>query len=272
MSDNRTYSKSNDNNKIKSSGIQTTSSNVKENNFRQQKMIRQFAQTLICIVLICILGFVKDAIRQEKGKKREISEIQTRIKQQNDALEREAFLKKHEQFMQTFLEYKDRCNKIHSLIYRNPGEISKVTDSAQCDCYAYRANVKRIVNGDRTSLNFALLYVFFATLVFLLVRAIIDVSKDMCTPHDTSMEKLTLHDYASTSSYSRRSSAIVFQRRESKLFHHSFFMSFDHHQESQELTNQMGQKRASFGSTNGLQERLCSIPGHLFKGNQVVYH
>uniref|UniRef100_A0A336MXU0 CSON009374 protein n=1 Tax=Culicoides sonorensis TaxID=179676 RepID=A0A336MXU0_CULSO len=193
---------------------------VAQESFKHQKMIKQFAQTLIFIVLIFVASFFRDAIKNEKIKKRERAELAAQIARQNYLLERERFLEKHKVFLESFLEYEDHCNKIHALIFRNPSGLvlEKVIDNNYCisnkkNCLGTRKLPVRIQMGDRTPLDFALIYVFLASLMFLFVRAVIDVSKEFNAPHNENTEKTSLHDYASTSASnqnknsSRRSSS-----------------------------------------------------------------
>ncbi|XP_063707731.1 uncharacterized protein LOC134836459 isoform X2 [Culicoides brevitarsis] len=101
------------------------------NSFRNQKMIKQFAQTLIFIVLIFVASFFRDVIKQEKIRKKERAEMASQIAHQNYLLEQERFLVKHREFLSTFLQYEHHCNKIHALLYKNPCGLTKGSTSAE---------------------------------------------------------------------------------------------------------------------------------------------
>lgn len=173
--------------------------------FKNQKMIKQFAQTLILIVLIFVASFFRDTIKQEKIRKKERAELAAQIARQNYLLEQERFMEKHREFLSSFLQYENHCNKIHALIYKNPNGLEKVNDhkssiykNRHCKNNNRKLPVRKIQMADRTPLDFALIYVFLASLMFLFVRAIIDVSKEFNAPHNKKNEKTSsLHDYAS---------------------------------------------------------------------------
>ncbi|XP_063707730.1 uncharacterized protein LOC134836471 [Culicoides brevitarsis] len=191
------------------------------NSFRNQKMIKQFAQTLIFIVLIFVASFFRDVIKQEKIRKKERAEMASQIAHQNYLLEQERFLVKHREFLSTFLQYEHHCNKIHALLYKNPCGLTKVNDfKFNCkNCKGSSRSPKvRIQMGDRTPLDFALIYVFLASLLFLLVRAIIDVSKEFNAPSQDSDEKTSsLHDYATRRVSNASNSATPQKKRDSKV-------------------------------------------------------
>lgn len=272
---------------------------IANNSFKQQKMIKQFAQTLIFIVLIFVASFFRDAIKQEKIRKKERAELAAQIARQNYLLEQERFMEKHRQFLSTFLQYEDRCNKIHALLYKNPNGLDKVgndytTSKNLCankkHCKSRKAPV-RIQMGDRTPLDFALIYVFLASLMFLFVRAIIDVSKEFNAPHNQTNEKTSsLHDYASSNaaanaSNSRRCSnttttatpqKTVSQKRDSKFARHSLSASSDHQQAEQSNTKEAtcttisNETCAIDKSVKAGVDRRSSVPvtmaHHLLKG------
>lgn len=263
--------------------------NNSNNSFKNQKMIKQFAQTLIFVVLILVASFFRDAIKQEKIRKKERAELAVQIARQNYLLEQERFMEKHRQFLSTFLQYDDHCNKIHALLYRNPNGLEKVKNSCINKKHCKSNNRKlpvRIQKGDRTPLDFALIYVFLASLMFLFARAIIDVSKEFNDPHNQTNEKTSsLHDYASSTananSTSRRCSnttpqKTVSQKRDPKFSRVSLSSSSDHQQAEQSNTKGATCTTISSNETCAIEkgkgiDRRSSVPvtmaHHLLKGN-----
>lgn len=238
-----------------SSSSPTSVANSSNNSFRHQKMIKQFAQTLIFIVLIFVASFFRDTIKQEKIRKKERAELAAQIERQNYLLEQERFMERHREFLSTFLQYENHCNKIHALIFKNPNGLEKVNDLKHFNCHknkhckgGNRKSPVRIQMGDRTPLDFALVYVFLASLMFLFVRAIIDVSKEFNAPHNQTNEKTSsLHDYASSkanASTSRRCSnttsttstpqkTVSQQKRDSTKFTRVSISSSSDHQQAE---------------------------------------
>lgn len=216
-------------------------------------LVQKIFPTLMLIIVISIAGFIKTSIKQEKIRNEQRKVLVDRVARENALLEREIFLQKHEKLVETFLEYEGQCNKIHSLLYRDPdgntAEFTEVTKKRKCCPNAqYSYNVQP---GDRAPLNYAIIYVFICILVCLLVQAIIDVSKELKSTHREST-KFSLKDYASSSC--RRSSVKAVRSL-------SMQSSFDEGKKPDNFSPT--RKRSSFNSTN---TRRQSLAQYLLKG------
>lgn len=282
-----------------SGNVSRPESFVQDNSFRQQKMIKQFAQTLIFIVLIFVASFFRDTIKQERIRKKERAELAAQIARQNYLLEQERFAEKHREFLSTFLEYEDHCNQIHAIVHKNPGVFEKVNphycinNRKHCKSGNHRKLPVRIQRGDRTPLDFALIYVFLASLMFLFVRAIIDVSKEFNASHndEDSHERTStsLHAYASSSTTtshttsSRRpsSNTTPIQKRHSKFARVSITSTSDQQPiltESNEAISKSNETSAIETTpikTGNIIDRRSSVPAtmahHLLKGNSILF-
>lgn len=233
------------------------------------ELVQKLFPTFMMIIVICIAGFIKTSIKQDKIRMEQRKVLVDRVARENALLERERFLQQHEKFLESFLEYENHCNKIHSLIYPDPGvdggsgngfevKLNNKNKNKKLCCPAPTSPTTTIQAGDRAPLNYAIIYVFVCILVCLLVQAIIDVSKEIKSPQQETT-KFSLKDYAQSSS-SRRASVRPMSR---------MFASLDESNSANKPANfSPTRKRSSF--SNSLTRRP-SLAQYLLKGNTKNY-
>lgn len=171
------------------------------------ELVQKLFPTFMMIIVICIAGYIKTSIKEDRLRNAQRKVLIDKVTRENDLLERERFLQQHHEFLETFLEYEGRCNKIHVLLYREPS-----TDLAYLNGEEVNASVKKrkccpaqsnvqatIQSGDRAPLSRVTIYVFLCILIYLLVHAVIDIRKEIKSPQQET-QKFSLKDYASSSS------------------------------------------------------------------------
>lgn len=175
----------------------TTTVTPKMSNFKYlAKMLPSFTM----IAVICLGGFLKSTIREERLRKEERSLLQQKIQHEAEMNQRELFLTRHRDFVETFLEFDGQCNKIHALVHRpryNSPEV-KLQSYSNSASSSMNAPHNRIGDSNRKVLNNTVIYFFFALMAYLLVRAIIDVYQELTTPRKI-RSHFSLKDYATSS-------------------------------------------------------------------------
>lgn len=227
----------------------------------QYQLIQKLFPTFMMIGVIFVAGFLKSSIKEEKIRNENRRVAENRVQRENALLERERFLQQHQQFLLTFLEYEGQCERIHSLVYRDPNGVREVNPRPKCCKAHFHMPGSHIQPGDRAPLNYATVYVFLSILGFLFVRAVIDVSKEIKSPEQATT-KFSLKDYASSS---RRCSEV---RRDSRVFGLFSVPSIDNTAEIKKSNPSPTRKRSSFSTSSG---RRTSLAQYLLKGKAISH-